>query len=193
MPVSKSKNRGTKKKVNQRNREELKRVNRLRGRIGNMGLNPSEAKTMLKALKDRRTPIQFLIGSKEDIDEILGRFNLITDTRDTFDNHDEFKKNFMLAFGSLHDRVCDAAKALDELKKTNQEIFEDHREDMEELGAVQFSDNWVACMAPIEAYDNLRATIEELAVDGIGQVFNDLVKAGYEAEKVSEEEEIQND
>lgn len=189
MPVSRSKNRG-KAKSKARNKEETKRLNRLRGQVGNMNLSPNEAQVMLKALRDRSTPSQYLDGTRDDISAILNHFKLIQDTRDMFNTDSKFEVAFKQIWGSLYGRVVDAANALDEFHKANQELHEQHREEMEDLGSVQISDNWIACIGAIEGYDQLRAAIEEVTVDGIGYVMNDLIKATYAGEEAFNEQGV---
>lgn len=194
MPVSRSKNRGKLNKAKTRNKEETKRLNRIRGQIGNMQLGPKEAQVMYKALKDKSTPIQYLNGARDDISEILGHFKLIRDTRDYINGDEKFEVAFKQRWGSLYGRVIDAAEALDELYKANDELHEQHREEMESLGDVQISDNWIACIGAIEGYDNLRASIEEVTLSGIGYVMNDLIKATYAGEEAhSQQEVVRND
>lgn len=184
MPVSKSKRRD--KNRSARHRQETKRLNVIRGKVGNMSLSPADAKIWTQALKEKTTPLQYLAGVRKDIDDLLQHFNLITDTRDRFNEHEDFNKAFLATWPELHARVIDCADAIDEYRKTNQAIHDEHYEDMESLGNVQLTENWAACIGPLQAYDTLQSSIEGATVDGFAACIRDLIKSTAEASQYAE-------
>lgn len=184
MPVSKSKRRG--KNQTTRQRQEAKRLNVIRGKVGNMNLSPADAKIWTQALKNKTTPLQYLKGVHKDINNVLSHFNLITDTRDQFNQNEAFNETFKKVWPALHAQVIDCAGAVDEYRKTNQSIHDEFHDEMESLGDVQLTENWVACIGPIQAYDTLQSSIEGATVDGFAECIRDLIKATAEASQHAE-------
>lgn len=184
MPVSRSKRRG--KNQSARARQELKRLNVIRGKVGNMNLSPADAQIWTKALKDKTTPLEYLKGVHKDTNDLLQHFNLITDTRDQFNQHEEFNKAFLATWPALHAQVIDCAGAIDEYRKTNQAIYDEHYTEMESLGDVLLTENWVACIGPLQAYDALQSSIEEATGEALAVCIRDLIKSTAEASQYAE-------
>lgn len=182
MPVSKSKRRV---KDNARKREETKRLNRVRGMLGNNTMSAKETKFYLKAVKDKKTPKQFLDEVHADTLAILEHFKLIQDTNENFVSQPEFEAAFKQAWPQVYTNVVDAVQTLTAFETATTKLYNDNIEHMTSLGTVLVVEHWAECMGLIEGYTELQSLIQEAAHD-LMLVIKSLLTCLNEAQQFTE-------
>lgn len=178
MPVSKKRKRPLQ---TARKRDEQKRLNRIRGMIGNSDMSPVEAKAYLKAIKNKSTPVEMLNETHQGNLEILKNYNLISSTSQEFEKNPEFATAFSQAWGKdLHDEIVESAKVISDLEKASVAVVEKYREEMEALGNGAASDVWIHCMDAVNEFGDLYDLLEQSALTMVPLVTK-IVKCTAEA------------
>ena len=141
------------KKSNQqalRKKEQAKRLNRIRGMVGNPNLSDADAMFYAKALRNKSTPSEFLAETEQDIRGIINTFDTIT----SVGSDTELMGGLKVHRPELHASIEDNYKFLTDCTAELDKIITDNKPTFDALEGNEM--DLVVCGDAIDGLSNIQ-------------------------------------
>ena len=148
------------KQAKLRNKQQTKRLNRVRGQVKNLNMSDREALFVQRALVNKESPLQFVRETAKDLFNLLDQFQDLKDLHAQQDWMDTIKT----AYPKVHDSI---KNAVEYIRETHNEVVALETRFIEEFKDLDNSKTSFLLSSPAmetfsSVYDNVEANIENL-------------------------------
>ncbi len=148
------------KQAKLRNKQQTKRLNRVRGQVKNFNMSDREAAFVQRALVNKESPAQFVDNTAQDLFNLLDQFQDVVDLSTQQDWMDTIKT----AYPAVHDSIKNAGEYIQEVRADVTETKERFTEEFKDLD--NSKNSFLLSSPAMEAFssihENIEANIENL-------------------------------